>query len=583
MNEKTESDILLYMMEHAYTSQRQISEEIGCSLGVVNRCIKKMSEDRMLNADGVLSIDAKKSVECRSPRQAIILAAGTGMRMVPINMEISKGMLEVKGEALIERVIWQLHESGIRNICIVVGFMKEQYEYLIDKYQVDLIVNQEYASKNNLLSLACAVDFLDNAYVIPSDIWCEHNPFHRYEAYSWYMVREETSTKSNVALNRKGELIKTREGEPGNEMIGIAYLEGAAAKTVREKLKEMIQDRRYDDCFWEESLYDGKKMLVWGKTNCKNTVVEINTYEQLRQFDSNSNQLDSDVIRLLADIFHVQPKEICDIQVLKKGMTNRSFQFSVKGKKYIMRIPGEGTDHMINRSQEYQVYQTIKGKNLCDNVYYMNPDNGYKVTEFIEDIRVCDAANQSDVKRCMNFLRDFHQCKLKVGHEFDLFGKIEFYENLWDGKPSVYRDYQETKDNVMSLQKYIDRQKKDWTLTHIDAIPDNFLISEGGIKLIDWEYAAMQDPHLDIAMFVIYSLYNRKQADELMDLYFTGECSMEIRKKIYCYIAAAGLLWSNWCEYKRHLGVEFGEYSLRQYRYAKDYYRLFKSLEKEEA
>ena len=116
MNEKTESDILLYMMEHAYTSQRQISEEIGCSLGVVNRCIKKMSEDRMLNADGVLSIDAKKSVECRSPRQAIILAAGTGMRMVPINMEISKGMLEVKGEALIERVIWQLHESGIRNM-----------------------------------------------------------------------------------------------------------------------------------------------------------------------------------------------------------------------------------------------------------------------------------------------------------------------------------------------------------------------------------------------------------------------------------------------------------------------------------
>ena len=44
--------------------------------------------------------------------------------------------------------------------------------------------------------------------------------------------------------------------------------------------------------------------------------------------------------------------------------------------------------------------------------------------------------------------------------------------------------------------------------------------------------------------------------------------------KIYCYIAACGLLWSNWCEYKRNLGVEFGEYSLRQYRYAKDYYRI---------
>jgi len=39
-------------------------------------------------------------------------------------------------------------------------------------------------------------------------------------------------------------------------------------------------------------------------------------------------------------------------------------------------------------------------------------------------------------------------------------------------------------------------------------------------------------------------------------------------------VAACGLLWSNWCEYKRNLGVEFGEYSIAQYRYAKDYYRM---------
>lgn len=40
-------------------------------------------------------------------------------------------------------------------------------------------------------------------------------------------------------------------------------------------------------------------------------------------------------------------------------MTNRSFLFTCKGKKYIMRIPGEGTDQLINRRQEASVYQTI--------------------------------------------------------------------------------------------------------------------------------------------------------------------------------------------------------------------------------
>ena len=86
----------------------------------------------------------------------------------------------------------------------------------------------------------------------------------------------------------------------------------------------------------------------------------------------------------------------------------------------------------------------------------------------------------------------------------------------------------------------------------------------------------MQDPHVDIAMFGIYSLYNRSQMDQLIDFYFEEECSKELRIKIYCYIAICGLLWSNWCEYKSICGVEFGEYSLKQYRYAKDYYKIVK-------
>ena len=104
----------------------------------------------------------------------------------------------------------------------------------------------------------------------------------------------------------------------------------------------------------------------------------------------------------------------------------------------------------------------------------------------------------------------------------------------------------------------------------------------------------MQDPHVDIAMFCIYSMYDKKQTDRLISLYFDPESAWgaeeggsdpafkglpaETVAKIYAYIAACGLLWSNWCEYKLSLGVEFGEYSLRQYRYAKDYYRYAAEL-----
>ena len=178
----------------------------------------------------------------------------------------------------------------------------------------------------------------------------------------------------------------------------------------------------------------------------------------------------------------------------------------------------------------------------------------------------------------MERLREFHGMKLAVGNEFDIFAQIGFYESMWNGTPSIYKDYQKTKESVFRLRGYIDAHAEEKVLTHIDAVPDNFLLIDADgreeVRLIDWEYAGMQDPHVDIAMFCIYAMYGREYVDRLIDAYFTEGCGRETRIKIYCYIAACGLLWSNWCEFKRNLGVEFGEYSLQQYRYAKEYYRI---------
>lgn len=277
----------------------------------------------------------------------------------------------------------------------------------------------------------------------------------------------------------------------------------------------------------------------------------------------------------------VKPEEITNVQILKKGMTNRSFRFDCQDKHYIMRVPGEGTEQLINRKQEYEVYQKLTGQNICDAIIYINPDNGFKITKYYENARVCNADDKQDLEKCMDKLRQFHNLKLEVAHEFDIYGQMEFYETLWKGVPSVYSDYRQVKEQVLSLRSYIEHHVERKILTHIDANADNFLIYEnarGGqsVRLIDWEYAGMQDPHVDIAMFCIYSMYDRPQVERLIDIYFQGNCNPEIRIKIYCYIAACGLLWSNWCEYKRHLGVEFGEYALKQYQYAGEYYKIAK-------
>lgn len=577
---KQECDILNMLMTESFINQRILAEISGYSLGTVNRSLKELIKNGYLNDTMQPTIRAIAESKKTSPKRAIILAAGFGMRMVPINMEMPKGLIEVHGEPLIERIIKQLHEVQIKEIYVVVGFMKEKYEYLIDEYDVELVISTEYAVKNNLHSIKLVKEQLQNAYVIPCDIWCLKNPFRQYEIYSWYMVSDMLDKESNVRVNRKKELVTTTEDEIGNAMIGICYLTKEDANIVKIRINELCASRNYDNSFWEEALYDKDRLIITARVVHATDVVEINTYEQLREVDSNSSQLKTDAIQVICKALNVSAGDVTDITVLKKGMTNRSFLFVCKGKKYIMRIPGEGTDQLINRQQEAAVYYAIADKNICDTIAYIDPENGYKITEFLEGARVCDPLNKEDIKKCMKRLRSFHKLKLEVNHEFDIFGQMEFYESLWNGMPSAYKDYEKTKTDVLSLKPYIDAHVEEKVLTHIDAVPDNFLFVEKEgkeeIRLIDWEYAGMQDPHVDIAMFCIYSLYDRNQVDSLIDAYFIEGCNDATRIKIYCYIAVGGLLWSNWCEYKRSLGVEFGEYSLRQYRYAKDYYRIVK-------
>lgn len=571
-------DILNAIASEPVINQRMLAEISGYSLGTVNRSVRSLISEGYINTDLSLTSRSLREIKENSPKNAVILAAGFGMRMVPINTEVSKGLLEVYGETLVERLIKQLHLVGITDISIVVGFLKERYEYLIDMYGVKLVVNPDYAHKNNLHSLNKVLDNLSDTYIIPCDIWFKDNPFRKCELYSWYMVSDRSDSESFIRVNRKKEAVLTKNGEKGNTAIGIAYISAGDSAVLKSRISEMAGSSKYNNVFWEEALFENGKMIIGARVIPDGDAVEINTFEQLRELDCDSNQLKSDVIQAICEGLSVPRNMITDLEVLKKGMTNRSFLFSASNKKYIMRIPGKGTEKLISRTEEAEVYRTLSGKGICDNVVYINAKSGYKITEYINNSRVCDPLDTEDLKKCMAKLREFHNMGLTVPHEFNIFRQIDFYESLWDGTSLVFKDYAVTKKNVFSLRPYIEAHTEKKVLSHIDAVPDNFLMTADGVRMIDWEYAAMHDPHVDIAMFCIYSYYDKEQTDQLIDIYFEGSCPDEIRLKIYCYISACGLLWSNWCEYKQQLGVEFGEYFLRQYRYAKEYYKISSEL-----
>ena len=578
---KFDYDILQYIKERPHATQRDIATALYYSLGAVNKSIRKLKEQRFIDSDNVVTKKLTALESYTKPTQAVILAAGFGLRMIPLNFDTPKGLIEVKGERLIERLIRQLQEKGIHDIVIVVGHLKEQYEYLIDRYKVTLLVNRDYATKNNLHSLYLARKHLQNAYVLPCDIRFSDNPFSSHEFYSWYALSDQEDPTSDLRMNRFGELVPTKADAPGQYMLGLAYLHKNDHETLLSILTQYAQERQHDPSFWETMFY-GQNLSFKAKIFDHRSVHEFNTIADLRNFDTTSHLPDNDSLTLISHILDTSVDAITGIRPMKTGMTNRSFIFQHCEDHYVMRLPGEGSEQLVNRQQEYEVHRVLIDEGLADELVYFDPETGIKLARLLPNARVCDPENEEDLIRCMALLRQFHERHLNVAHYFDLFENIQFYEDLRGSEPSVYRDYEVTKIAVLALRPFIESFDSEHTLCHIDAVPDNFLFfredceQEEQLKMIDWEYAGMQDPHVDLAMFSVYAGYKKEAIDHLIDRYFENHCPHLMRMKIYAYVAVCGLLWSNWCEYKRLLGVDFGTYSLNQYRYAKDFARIVK-------
>ena len=116
---KQECDILEALHAEPYINQRVLSDLSGHSLGIVNRSLRQLLKEGYIDDNIRLTKKAENEFADKAPKQAIILAAGFGMRMVPINLESPKAFLQVNGEYLIERLIRQLHEVGIKKIKFV--------------------------------------------------------------------------------------------------------------------------------------------------------------------------------------------------------------------------------------------------------------------------------------------------------------------------------------------------------------------------------------------------------------------------------------------------------------------------------
>lgn len=593
-------------------TQRELAKKMNISLGTANGLVKQCLDSGLIETaeDGHYTLLRKgeELLEQFRVDGALIIAAGFGSRFVPLTFETPKGLLEVFGERMIERQIKQLHEVGIHDITIVVGYLKEKFDYLIDKYDVKLLYNNEYSAKNTLTTLYHARKVLKgrNMYLLSSDNWMRENMFHTFECGAWYSAVHTDGDTSEWCLNlNKKNLIQNVHPGGHNSwyMYGPVFMSAQWLDQYLPVLEAYYHLPGTEPFYWEhvyKELLDGtavKRLAdagiqqingtpvqkleprlfdMYANLQSSTNVYEFENLEELRLFDTRyQTRSDNQALELVAQVFDIPESDIHDIRCLKAGMTNKSFLFQVNGKHYICRIPGPGTELLINRKEEKSVYDAVKPLNITEHIIYFNGDTGYKISEYYENARNADSASWDDMKICMNTIKLLHNSSLTVSHKFDIRERIQFYENLCfthNGIP--FEDYHEVHGWMIGLLDRLDALNRPQRLAHVDANVDNFLfLPDGSIRLIDWEYAGMCDPLIDISMAAIYSYYNEADVDRLIETYFDRVPSDEERLVVYSYIALGGFLWSLWAVYKSAIGEEFGEYTLIMYRYAKTYYR----------
>lgn len=217
------------------------------------------------------------------------MAAGTASRFVPLSEEKPKGLLEVKGEILIERQIRQLKEAGISDITVVTGYKSGMFQYL-KKYGVDTVMNEDYCRYNNTSSLIRAIDRLKNTFICSSDNYFSENVFLDVPLHSSYSAIYADGPTDEYCLTVDAQDIITGVSIGGHDswyMVGHVFFSEDFSSAFSALLVREYENEETRLGYWEDVYIKHLNELppMRMKRYDRKDIEEFDSIDELRVFD----------------------------------------------------------------------------------------------------------------------------------------------------------------------------------------------------------------------------------------------------------------------------------------------------------
>ena len=271
------------------------------------------------------------------------------------------------------------------------------------------------------------------------------------------------------------------------------------------------------------------------------------------------------------------------------GLTNRTYHVTLEdSSEYVVRIPGEGTEEIIERKHEKISTELACQLGVDAKLIYFD-DDGSKVTQYIPNAVTLSAkglSEPSNIEKVADIFQKIHTCGVDTGVPFEVFDMAKNYEKIIvDADVAMFADYPEFKQKVMEIKAAVDAAVDIRKVPcHNDALCENWVSSDDRLYLIDWEYAGMNDGMWDLADVSIEAGFQEEQDILLLTHYLGGKpTNIQIlhflANKIY-----VDYLWALWAMARvPYDGISMENWAVERYTRMKatiqQYYALSHSAE----